>query len=336
MKVSSDKSCILAALVLASALASPSNATVSFNFNFTDATGVGFNDNTLGADRRAGLDQAANYISGVLGSAYTATIEIDVNGSETDDMALASASSNFNFTPSTNGFTSAGDVMLKILGGDSADPDPGTADGTVNWNFEDFAWEPLSDFQAGELDLISTATHELTHALGFASDIAQNGNSAFGDTPGNPGMWSPFDEFVAFTDGTSIIDASGVLNGTKWNTASIGGTDVAGLQFNGPNAVAAAGGQPVFLYSPTTWTDGSSGSHLDTDFYQTSNSQIENLMNHASSLSEGLDIRQYSMIELGILKDIGYTQLVMPVPEPTSVLMILAGIFTCLGIRQRS
>lgn len=335
MKSFSGASRILAALILSSALASPSSAIVVFDFNFTDAPGVGFNDLTLGADRQAGMAQAADYISGILGPAYTATITLDVVGSQTDDTTLASASSKFTTAGYPgDGFTAVGDVMLKILGGNGADPSPGVADGDVDWNFEDFDWEPLSDFQPGELDLISTATHEFTHALGFASDVTQNGNSAFGDAPGTASAWNPFDEFVASTDGTSIIDAVGVLDGTKWNAASIGGAGPAGLQFNGPNAVAAAGG-PVYLYSPTTWLGGSSGSHLDTDFYQTGLGEIENMMNHESSFSTGLDIRQYSMIELGILKDIGYTRLMM-IPEPASVLMIFAGISTCLGLRQRS
>lgn len=334
MKSLSDAPRILVALLLASGLASSSHAIVVFDLNFLDAPGVGFNDFTEGANRRAGLAQAADYISSVLGPAYSATINIDVIGNQTNDTTLASASSNSNLTFPGNGFGSAGDVMLKILGGDSADPAPGVADGVVDWNFEDFMWEPLSDFQPGELDLISTATHEFTHALGFASDISQFGNSGFGDTPGNPSAWSPFDQFVAFTDGSSIIDAGGVLDGAKWSAASIGGTGPAGLQFNGPNAVAAAGG-PVYLFSPTTWLNGSSRSHLDTDFYQTGFGQIENMMNHEASVTEGLDIRQYSMIELGILKDIGYTQLVM-VPEPTSVLLLLASATIYLGVRKRS
>ena len=29
--------------------------------------------------------------------------------------------------------------MLKILGGNGADPSPGTKDGTVDWNFTNFA-----------------------------------------------------------------------------------------------------------------------------------------------------------------------------------------------------
>lgn len=302
---------------------SAANADVVFQFNFTDAPGVGFNaSGQTGADRRAALSQAGTYISSVLGSAYTATIHLDVNGSQTNDTTLASAASNFNAPYPGAGFGSAGDVQLKILG--QPDPSPG-ADGVVDWNFEDFSWETGNDFQAGEIDFLNTAIHELTHAIGFASDIAQNGNSGFGDTPGNPSAWSPFDEFVADTAG-SIIDSNGVLDGARWTAASVGGPGNDGLLFNGPLAVAANGGNPVFLYSPTMWAAGSSGSHLDTDIYDGTGGNIENLMNHSSTLSEGLDIREYTSIELGMLCDIGYTEApaCTAIPEPSA--------FWCLGI----
>ena len=327
--------CSLAAyatfISIALCAATKSQAQVNFVFNFLDAPGVGFNDNTEGADRRAGLQQAADYVSSVLGPAYSANIFLDVVGNQTNDTTLASAASNFNSSFPGNGFGSAGDVQLKILNGDSADPAPGTADGIVDWNFEDFNWEPLSDFQPGELDLISTAIHEFTHAIGFASDILQNGNSGWGVAPGNPSAWSPFDEFVAFIDGTSIIDNTGTLNETQWNTASVGGAGPSGLQFNGPNAVAAAGG-PVYLYSPTTWADGSSGSHLDTDFYNNTGGNIENMLNHEALAFDGLDLREYTPIELGILRDIGYTAIV---PEPTSIWSILVTAVFALGVRRQ-
>lgn len=320
---------VLAGIACAT-VTSQSLANVTFSFNFTDAAGVGFNANgQTGIDRRAGLAQAAGYVSSVLGPAYTATITMDVNGSITNDTTLASAGSNFNLAYPGAGFTGRGDVQTKILGG--ADPSPG-ADGTVNWNFQDFSWAPLSTFQLGDLDLISTATHELTHAIGFSSDILQDGKNGWGASPGTASAWSPFDQFVADSAGTSIISSGGVLDGSRWNTASIGGSGPtgSGLRFNGPNAVAAAGG-PVYLYSPTTWNDGSSGSHLDTDYYTGANGTIENMMNHASTHATGLDIRTYTNIELGILKDIGYTS----IPEPGSMaLIIVAGMGVCLRRRK--
>lgn len=312
----------LACAVLAFSFLPSAHADVTWDFNFTDTAGVGFNANgQTGADRRAGLQRAASYISSVLGPSYTATIRMDVNGSLTGNQTLASAGSNFSSPAPANGFGWRGDVMTKILGG--ADPNPNAADGTVTWNFQGFNWAPGDTFQPGEMDLISTATHELTHALGFSSIISQTGNNEFtGATPGTASAWTPFDQFVAGTNGTSVINGSGVLNGTAWNAASVGGTGPAGLQFNGPNARAAAGG-PVYLYSPTTWSDGSSGSHLDTDWYNGTNGRPFNMMNHNSSVAEGLDIRAYNAIEFGILRDIGYLNVV---PAPSGLAVALIGV----------
>jgi hypothetical protein len=307
-----------AALLAGLALARPARAAVNFVFNFTDAAGVGFNAaGQTGIDRRAGLQSAADYIASNL-IAYSATINLDVNGSVTNDTTLASASSNFNATFPGNGFGSQGDVMLKILGGNAADPAPAVADGNVNWNFEDHPWEPASDFQPGEQDLISTAMHELTHAIGFSSDILQNGDSGFGDTPGNPSAWSPFDQWVGDNTGVAIIDgATFALDGSRWNTASIGGSPAAGLRWIGANALAAVGGNPIYLYSPDPWDGGSSGSHLDTDFYTGADAKM---MNH-SGVVDGLDIRVWSALEIGMLKDIGYSRI--GVPEPSAVVLLL-------------
>jgi len=308
---------------------------LDFNFNFTDPIGVGFNaSGSVGADRQAGLNMAAGIVESVF-TAYPVTINIDVNGSQTDDNTLASAGSNFNDPSPTPGFGNRGDVGLIILG--LGDPAPGAADGTVDWNFEDFQWEPLSDFQPGELDLISTAAHELLHAVGFSSDIAQNGNDPFGNTPGNPGLWVPFDDFVADPTGDLINDGTFALDRARWDAASIEGTGTVppsvGLYFDGPNATAANGGNPVPLYSPTTWSGGSSGSHLDTDFFTPPNSLM---MNHESPVFEGLDIRVIDAITIGILQDIGFTQ-AGAIPEPsTAVLLVmsLAAFGARVGRRQ--
>jgi hypothetical protein len=299
-----------------------SAAQVTFNYTFTDAAGVGFNDNSEGASRQAALQTAGSYISSILGNSYNATIEFSVNGSVTNDSTLASAASNFNLGYPGDGFGSKGDIMTKILGG--ADPS-GDFDGTINWNFEDHLWATGNTVGASEFDMIAVAMHEITHALGFASDINQNGSSAWGDPAGTATAWSPFDEFVADADG-SLINAAGVLDGGRWATASVGGTGgTNGLFFNGANAMAAFGGNAVPLFSPSIWENGSSGSHLDTDFFGVGTF----MMNHA--VSTGLAPRAYSSIELGILKDIGYTQ---AVPEPATMAVIGLGI-AALARRKR-
>jgi len=308
---------------------SPSRAAVTFSFNYTDAIGIGFNANgQTGIDRRGALQQAAAYVSSFL-AAYNADIVLDVSGSQTNPTTLASAASNFNGGNPGVGFGDRGDVMRKILGGNAADPDPTKADGIVDWNFQDFQWATGNIFQAGELDLISTGIHEITHALGWASGISQNGQDTYSSVLGASSIWAPFDQFVGDSAGV-LINTSFELNSARWNAASVGGTGTAGLTFLGPNAVAANGGNPVFLYSPGPWSDGSSGSHLDTDFYNGTNAPL-NMMNH-NGVASGLDIREFNAIELGILRDIGYTQIV---PEPSASLLGVLGVSAFLLRRRR-
>ncbi len=281
----------------------PAHAGVIFNFNYTDV-GVGFNDPTYGTARQNALESAANYLAGFLTS-YNANIILDVDGSVTNNDTLAAASSNFN-SSGTPGFGNRGDIMIKILNGDAADPNPAAADGTVTWNFEDFQWELGNDFQPGEYDFFSTAVHELLHALGFSSDISKDGSDAFPGTPDD--KWSPFDQYVADAAGNKIIDpATFSLDAARWAAASVSsdGTGTpgcgAGLTFVGPNATAANGGNPVELYAPNPWEDGSSGSHLDDQCYGGT------YMMEAAT-DAGLSVRTISAVEIGIMKDIGYAQ----------------------------
>lgn len=310
------------ALLLGSATLS--SAVVTFNFNYTD-NGVGFNDPNEGAARRATLEQAGREIAELF-SNYDADIFLDVDGADMTQGTLAAAGSNYNapIGQSDVGFIRRGDVMLKILGGNSADPNSSLADGTVTWNFANNTWELGDDFQAGEFDFLSTAKHELLHAVGFTSDIAQNGTDPFGTMPGSAGVWSPFDEFIQDASG-NIIGSNFALDGARWDAGSIGGTGASGLSFNGPNAVAANGGNPIFLFTPNPWEDGSSGSHFDDTFYN-GRFMME------SAAAPGRSVREVSPIELGLLRDLGYTQIV---PEPSSALLLGLASFGLVGRRSR-
>jgi hypothetical protein len=299
-------------------------AAVSFSFNFTDPNGVGFNDNSQGAARRAAHSQAANIVSSLF-SGYTATIVMDVDGSNHENGTLAAAGSNYNAADPGTGFGSKGDVMLKILGGDAADPAPALADGSVTWNFQTNLWELGNDFQTNEYDFISTAAHELLHAVGFASDITQNGQDSYGTPAGTAGIWSPFDRWVSGPSGSIINSTNFKLDITRWNAASTGGStkNGMGLSFAGPNTLAAHGGLPIYIYSPSSWSDGSSGSHLDDDLYNGTY-----IMEAATN--PGLGIRTFSPVEQAMLRDIGYTL----VPEP-GAFALLASAVGVLGLRPR-
>lgn len=259
-----------------------------------------------------------------------------MDGSATGQTWLASASSAYYgqfLNPVTSpGYYDVGDVMIKILGGNAADPSP-NIDGYVNWNFEGIDWFTGVTYNPGEIDMVSTAIHEIVHTLGFSSSILESGIDDYGTPLGTPSIWQPFYQFVGDSNG-ALINSSFELDLARWNDASIGGTGAAGLYFLGANAVAANGGNPVFLFSPTTWNDGSSGSHLDSDFYDGTNGNEFNMMNHEASVYDGLDIRQFNNIEIGMLIDIGYTNLI---PEPSPLLLGIAGTgFLALLRRRRS
>ena len=275
-------------------------AAVLFDYDFTAAP-------HFDATSMASLQAASSRVESIFAS-YTATIKIKVTSSNENSSTLASAGSAFPTTGSI-GFANRGIVGTKILTNGDSDPNGSEFDGLVDVNFN-HSWDFDDDIAAGSFDFQSTMMHELVHAVGFSSSITEDGEDPFGTTPGNAGAWAPFDEFVADAD-VRIIGANGILDEDDWSGASSDGAGTVppadGLYFAGPNAVAANSGHPIPLYSPSTWEDGSSGSHLDDDYY-TGDQTL--LMNAATNTGPG--IRSLSSIEIAILKDIGFTA----VPEP--------------------
>lgn len=270
-------------------------AQVTFNFNFTD-TGTGFNDPTEGAARRGALQSAASTLGSYF-SNYTATLTFNVSSYSTNDGTLASAGSGISGI-TVDGFYNT-DAQKKILNGS------GTGTGTISWNFF-HNWDYDDSVAGGTYDFKSVAMHEILHALGFSSIISSTNQGAFGNPSGNTDVWSIFDQFLTDTSGTRLVTAGAAFNTSLSTLLANGiGSDV---YFNGPNAFAANGNQLVRIYSPATFENGSSLSHLDTAIYGTNNY----IMTHA--VTTGQSLRTLSAIEIGMLQDIGYT--LVAVPEP--------------------
>jgi hypothetical protein len=80
------------------------------------------------------------------------------------------------------------------------------------------------------------------------------------------------------------------------------------IWFHGSNAVVANGGQRVKMYAPSTWSSGSSYSHLD---YDTFNNTSNQLMVYA--ISAGESIHDPGPITKGILKDLGWNIFAGPI-----------------------
>ena len=193
-------------------------------------------------------------------------------------------------------------VQNKILTG--VDSNGAAADGTITWNFG-YAWG-YNTVAGGQYDFQSTAMHELLHTFGFISVVDSAGNNT------DPN-WTTFDSFIVTSNGTSAF--TGSTWKTAYNSNLTGGNG--GLYFGGANAVAAYGGNLVPLYTPNPWESGSSMSHLDDNTFYGS---IEKLMNAASDT--GLGVRTLSAVEIGIMKDLGYTM----VSQSTGAAVLFIGL----------
>ena len=314
------KPAILASSLAFALLAQPANAALMFNFNYI-SPGVGFDDPTEGAARKAALESAAGML-GAYFTNYTATLDFDVTSYSTNDTTLASAGSG-SFV-NTSSFVQTF-VQSKIIS-NGTDANGATADGEINWNF--FHNWGLDDMPVSpQLDFKSTAIHELLHAFGFASNIGQSPTNG-------PDTYVIFDQFLTDASGNPLV-TGGVFDQSKLGALTAGGntpgSDSPGVLFNGANAIAANGGNGIPIFSPSPFQPGSSISHLDDNSTVVSTS----IMN-AAAHNDGLDTRNLGPIEIGILKDIGYTQInASPVPVPAAVWLMGSGLMALVGIGRR-
>lgn len=274
----------------------PAHSDLIFEFDYSGAPE--FTDPDLGEARRHSLEDAAISLSRYFD--HDAEIQITVSSEfDPDSGTLASAagavrSVDFDFV----GY--AGNVVEhKILTG--IDANGPAADGEVSVNFGE-PWDLDDDVAADHFDFKATIIHELVHALGFVSGVFADGTDLYETPPGIPGVWFPFDRHLSDASGDRIIDENYALDPNLWEALSTGGTSPEnGLFFAGPHTVAANDGEPVGLYSPAIWEDGSSGSHLDDD-----NPDLAGLAMLAAS-DTGPYTRDLSPLEIAMLRDIGYS-----------------------------
>lgn len=295
-------------------------AALTFQFNYT-TPGIGFSDASLGAARQQALMDASSLLGSYF-TAYTATLTFDVASEDNAaSTTLASAGSDLAITGSSGFFNTT--VQNKIING--VDSNGASADGVINWNFGiPGGWDLDDSVSPTAYDFKSTAMHELLHAFGLGGSMGENGEGLGGVSPGDPDIYSIYDQFVADQSGARLVNTNAELD-TSRTGAITGGTGAAGLQFIGPNAVAANGG-PVYLYSPNPYEDGSSIAHLDDAVYSGTY-----MMEAATTTGPG--VRTISNLELGMLRDIGYTQ-VTAVPLPAAIWMMGGGLVAFFSLRR--
>ncbi len=298
-----------AASLLASAPLS--RAAISFVFDYSSAPE--FTAPGIGATRTAAFEQAAFTLGSFF--ANTAILQFKVVSENAMTDTLASAGSGL--VSGDPGFHRTIAQTKAITGVDTNGFGFGAAnaDGEVNWNFV-HNWDYGDNVTTG-FDFKSTVIHELCHALGFVSSIG-----AAGTNTGN--AWQIMDSFITDKNGAAMINPTTFAFDTSKNGVITGGNGN-GVHFSGPQAITGNLGGRVPFFSPGTYADGSSGSHLDDLFFNTVNLLME------SATDVGPGARTFSAIEEGIFRDLGYTL----VPEPGSALLLVCAGGMLLIRRQR-
>ncbi len=167
----------------------------------------------------------------------------------------------------------------------------------------------------GDLDFSSLAAHEVIHGLGFMSAAWSDNNFGNFEAGWYPRIW---DRFLA--DGTT---------GDLWTEMTLAEREAAAKSNNlvwiGPNATAANGGVNPRIYSDP-WLDavrwGSALIHFDEATYGDYSGGGE-LMTPYSGGPLGAGV--FSPMTLGALKDMGWTLASQPVPEPSTLMLIVFG-----------
>ncbi|MCC6145651.1 MAG: hypothetical protein IT368_17730 [Candidatus Hydrogenedentes bacterium] len=265
---------------------------ITFNITYNDV-GVGFNDPALGAQRRARLEDALSYVANVLNIPNARTLDVEVELSEFGGNGfLAQAGTFFSLA---SGFQN-GTAFQRLSTGTKPFSNPEifvTVDFGYNWNI-------TTDPPAGsQFDLISVLTHEITHGMGILSLAGSNGAGVLGGAPNTYTLW----------DGL-IVRSNGLLrlwSGTPPSFKGlVGDLTSNALFFDGTQSFTLYNqGVRAGIFAPNPFTPGSSLSHWDTG-----NIVGGAIMEHA--ISAGEERRTYAAVEIGALRDIGYTNAADP------------------------
>lgn len=271
----------------ASASGSPS---VVFNIVYKDPVGVGFNDPIHGPGRRAVVRAVFQYISSVLNETGSCDVEFDT--SEMSGNTLAASSPLFELADGYNN----GIAFSHIRTGVDAEPTAPDISCTVDfgWNWNETTNAPTSD----QVDLYSVLLHEMTHGLGLLSLTTSTGKSEFKSY--GVSMFSQWDKGI-IRQSTGLHLWSGDVPAFKGTSADLLSNDLRFAGGNATTAFAAQGGSGAPpIYAPNPWESGSSISHWDK--YLTGRGVME------PAIAYGQYERAYAGIDIGALKDIGYSK----------------------------
>lgn len=204
----------------------------------------------------------------------------------------------FSGVPQAN--TWYGSSLANALHG--SDLDPARFDMHITYN-QVFNWYLGTDGNppVSQHDFMTVVLHEICHGLNFSGSMSySSGTGSWGYGTGYPNI---YDVFVKDGAGKSLLT---YVNGSTALGTALRSNN---LWLHGPTAMAANGGQRVRIYAPSTWSSGSSYSHLD---YSTFNNTPNQLMVYA--ISAGESVHDPGPVTTDLLEDLGWPVGTSPPP----------------------
>jgi len=244
-------------------------ANVTFSVAYADGANEGFNDATLGTQRRAAFEFALGIWALRLQGPATISVvaEMTPRGGTANSAVLASAGAQQfwrEFTNAPFAQTFYPEALVEVISG--SDPDAGTAEIGVDFNSDvdnqtvlgscDWYYGTDATPTGCDIDFTTVTIHEIAHGLGFTASFGSNGQFGIG-TPRRPIV---YDLFLVDGTGTPLIDIPGsskVRNPVFWD-----GTIGAWGHTNNFGGLGNA-----VIYAPSTFSGGSSISHVDESTY---------------------------------------------------------------------
>ncbi len=220
----------------------------------------------------------------ILGSAGAAQLRRDFTGAPQANtwygIALANKLSGSDLNPALN------DITAQFN------------NGYPNWYFGTDGNTPVD-----QVDFVSVVLHEIGHGLNFFGGMTYSGGTGsygFGAAPAFPSI---YDRFAVNGTSQSLINTALFPN----PSTALGSQLVSGnIFFDSPTVREINAGNPAKLYSPGSWAQGSSFSHLDEIYNGTPNALM------TFSIGGGEVQHSPGPIMLAMFKDMGWTVALAP------------------------
>lgn len=258
-----------------------------------EITYTGFSD-----EAKAAFQAAADIWSTLISSPVPITIDARWESMETGVLGSSGPPEVFkNFKNATFKDTWYVPTIANRLSGYDLNPDD--YDMITRYN-SDYSWYLGTDGDGpmDQTDFITVVLHEIGHSLGFSSNAYRDGiNGGIGYYTNDGGMAGAFDHFM-YNGGDSLLMDSTLFE----NPSSELFTEFTSgeVYFDSPLSNAANGDTATILYAPSSWSGGSSISHLGEIYNGTENA----LMTYSVGTRESL--HHPGPITMGLFAEVGW------------------------------